>query len=165
MPHKKNPDVWELVRGKSNRIKALPTDITLTVSNLPSGYHRDLQLLKEQIIPALNDLKACLQLANLMLRNIKIKSNILDDPKYRLIFSVEVVNKLTANGMPFRDAYKKVANDIAEGKFTPETKVAHTHEGSIGNLCNQQIERKFKQVIAQFNFAEIEKAYLKLTSC
>jgi argininosuccinate lyase len=165
MPHKKNPDVWELVRGKSNRIKALPTDITLTVSNLPSGYHRDLQLLKEQIIPALNDLKACLQLANLMLLNIKIKSNILDDPKYRLIFSVEVVNKLTTNGMPFRDAYKKVANDIAEGKFTPETKVAHTHEGSIGNLCNQQIERKFKQVIAQFNFAEIEKAYTKLTGC
>jgi argininosuccinate lyase len=162
MPHKKNPDVWELVRGKSNRIKALPTDITLSVSNLPSGYHRDLQLLKEQIIPAINDLKACLTLSELMLQKIQIKDHILEQPKYQLIFSVEVVNKLASEGMPFRDAYKKVAKDIEAGNFKPDTRLNHTHEGSLGNLCNQQIEQKFIAVFNQFRFDKIHAAIKKL---
>ena len=164
MPHKKNPDVWELIRGKCNRIKALPTDITLTVSNLPSGYHRDLQLLKEQMIPALSDLKACLTLAELMLQQIKIKSNILDNPRYQLVYSVEVVNKLVTGGMPFRDAYKQVAKDIEAGKFTPVTQLAHTHEGSIGNLCNDQIERKFDQALTMFHFETVHKAIDQLVA-
>lgn len=158
MPHKKNPDVWELVRGKCNRIKALPTDITLTISNLPSGYHRDLQLLKEQIIPAINDIKQCLTLAELMLKNVKIKENILSEPKYALAFSVEVVNKLVLEGMPFRDAYKKVALDIQAGKFVPETHVNHTHEGSIGNLCNEQISNKFNATMNEFEFNSVANA-------
>ncbi|MCQ2374444.1 MAG: argininosuccinate lyase [Salinivirgaceae bacterium] len=162
MPHKKNPDVWELVRGKCNRIKALPTDITLTISNLPSGYHRDLQLLKEQIIPAINDIKQCLTLAELMLKNVKIKENILAEPKYALAFSVEVVNKLVLEGMPFRDAYKKVALDIQAGKFVPETHVNHTHEGSIGNLCNEQISNKFNATLNEFEFNSVANAISNL---
>lgn len=162
MPHKKNPDVWELVRGKCNRIKALPTDITLTISNLPSGYHRDLQLLKEQIIPAINDIKDCLVLAELMLKNIEVRKNILDEPKYRLAFSVEVVNKLVLSGVPFRDAYKQVAFDIKDNKFVPETHINHTHEGSIGNLCNDQINRKFVAVSASFDFESVDSAIEKL---
>lgn len=158
MPHKKNPDVWELVRGKCNRIKALPTDLTLTISNLPVGYHRDLQLLKEQIIPAINDLKDCLKLAKLMLEHIEIKKKIMEQDKYKLAFSVEVVNKLVLNGVPFRDAYKQVAYDIKDGKFVPETNIHHTHEGSIGNLCNEQIDNKFNQVMASFDFASVESA-------
>lgn len=158
MPHKKNPDVWELVRGKCNRIKALPTDLTLTISNLPSGYHRDLQLLKEQIIPVINDLKDCLVLAELMLKNTEVKKNILEEPKYKLAFSVEVVNKLVLQGVPFRDAYKQVAYDIKEGKFVPETKINHTHEGSIGNLCNQQIGKKYAEVASSFGFEAVYKA-------
>lgn len=162
MPHKKNPDVWELVRGKCNRIKALPTDLTLTISNLPSGYHRDLQLLKEQIIPAINDIKDCLVLAELMLKNIEVKKNILDEPKYKLAFSVEVVNKLVLSGVPFRDAYKQVAYDIKDNKFVPETHINHTHEGSIGNLCNDQINRKFEEVSASFDFESVDSAVEKL---
>ncbi len=158
MPHKKNPDVWELVRGKCNRIKALPTDLTLTISNLPVGYHRDLQLLKEQIIPAINDLKDCLKLAKLMLEHIEIKKKIMEQDKYKLAFSVEVVNKLVLNGVPFRDAYKQVAYDIKDGKFVPETNIHHTHEGSMGNLCNEQIDNKFNQVMASFDFASVESA-------
>lgn len=162
MPHKKNPDVWELVRGKCNRIKALPTDLTLTISNLPSGYHRDLQLLKEQMIPAINDIKDCLVLAELMLKNIEVKKNILDEPKYKLAFSVEVVNKLVLSGVPFRDAYKQVAYDIKDNKFVPETHINHTHEGSIGNLCNDQINRKFEEVSASFDFESVDSAVEKL---
>lgn len=162
MPHKKNPDVWELVRGKCNRIKALPTDLTLTISNLPSGYHRDLQLLKEQIIPAINDIKDCLVLAELMLKNIEVKKNILEEPKYKLAFSVEVVNKLVLSGVPFRDAYKQVAYDIKDNKFVPETNINHTHEGSIGNLCNDQINRKFAEVSASFDFESVDSAIEKL---
>jgi len=162
MPHKKNPDVWELVRGKCNRIKALPTDLTLTISNLPSGYHRDLQLLKDQIIPVITDLKDCLILAELMLKNTEVKKNIMDAPKYQLAFSVEVVNKLVLSGVPFRDAYKQVAFDIKEGKFKPETDIHHTHEGSIGNLCNDQIERKFADVAASFKFEQVDAAIAKL---
>lgn len=162
MPHKKNPDVWELVRGKCNRIKALPTDLTLTISNLPSGYHRDLQLLKEQIIPVITDLKDCLILAELMLKNTEIKKDIMSAQKYQLAFSVEVVNKLVLSGVPFRDAYKQVAYDIKEGKFKPETNIHHTHEGSIGNLCNEQIDRKFTEVSATFSFEQVDTAIAKL---
>jgi len=162
MPHKKNPDVWELVRGKCNRIKALPTDLTLTISNLPSGYHRDLQLLKEQIIPVISDLKECLILAELMLKNTEVKKGIMNEPKYQLAFSVEVVNKLVLSGVPFRDAYKQVAFDIKNGKFKPETSINHTHEGSIGNLCNDQIDRKFADVAASFNFESVDAAVAKL---
>lgn len=162
MPHKKNPDVWELVRGKCNRIKALPTEVTLTVSNLPSGYHRDLQLLKEQIIPALNDLKACLTLAELMLQNIRVKEDILTQPKYKLVFSVEVVNKLVTNGVPFRDAYKQVAKDIENGNYSPDTNLQHTHEGSIGNLCNDAIEKKFSTVLKSFDFSSVHSAIARL---
>lgn len=162
MPHKKNPDVWELVRGKCNRIKALPTDLTLTISNLPSGYHRDLQLLKEQIIPVISDLKECLILAELMLKNTEVKKNIMNEPKYQLAFSVEVVNKLVLSGVPFRDAYKQVAFDIKNGKFKPETSINHTHEGSIGNLCNDQIDRKFADVAASFDFESVDAAVAKL---
>lgn len=162
MPHKKNPDVWELVRGKCNRIKALPADLTLTISNLPVGYHRDLQLLKEQIIPAINDLKDCLKLAKLMLEHIEIKKNIMEQDKYKLAFSVEVVNKLVLNGVPFRDAYKQVAFDIKDGKFVAETNINHTHEGSIGNLCNDKIDIKFSQVAESFDFEAVQKAIEKL---
>lgn len=162
MPHKKNPDVWELVRGKCNRIKALPTDLTLTISNLPSGYHRDLQLLKEQIIPVITDLKDCLILAELMLKNTEIKKDIMSAQKYQLAFSVEVVNKLVLSGVPFRDAYKQVAYDIKEDKFKPETNIHHTHEGSIGNLCNDQIDRKFAEVSASFSFEQVDTAIAKL---
>ena len=162
MPHKKNPDVWELVRGKCNRIKALPADLTLTISNLPSGYHRDLQLLKEQIIPSINDIKDCIVLAELMLKNIEVKKNILDEPKYKLAFSVEVVNSLVLSGVPFRDAYKQVAYDIKDNKFVPETHLNHTHEGSIGNLCNDQINRKFEEVSASFDFDSVSSAIEKL---
>lgn len=162
MPHKKNPDVWELVRGKCNRIKALPTDLTLTISNLPSGYHRDLQLLKEQIIPVISDLKDSLALAELMLKNTEVKKGIMNESKYQLAFSVEVVNKLVLSGVPFRDAYKQVAFDIKNGKFKPETSINHTHEGSIGNLCNDQIDRKFTDVAASFDFESVDAAVAKL---
>lgn len=162
MPHKKNPDVWELVRGKSNRIKAVVTDIMLTTSNLPSGYHRDLQLLKEQIIPAINDIKDCLQLAGLMLSNIKVKQGILDDNKYLYLFSVEEVNNLVLQGVPFRDAYKQVGQKIEKGMFGGNFELKHTHEGSIGNLCNQQISDKFNATLAKFNFADIDSAFNKL---
>ncbi len=162
MPHKKNPDVWELVRGKSNRIKAVVTDIMLTTSNLPSGYHRDLQLLKEQIIPAINDIKDCLQLAGLMLSNIKVKQGILDDNKYLYLFSVEEVNNLVLQGVPFRDAYKQVGQKIEKGMFGGNFELKHTHEGSIGNLCNQQISDKFNATLALFNFADIDSAFNKL---
>ncbi len=158
MPHKKNPDVWELVRGKCNRIKALPTDLTLTISNLPSGYHRDLQLFKEQIIPAINDIKDCLVLAELMLKNIEVKKNILDEPKYKLAFSVEVVNKLVLSGVPFRDAYKQVGMEIMDGKFEYHGELHHTHEGSLGNLCNDRIASKMDRILGGFTFSRVSEA-------
>lgn len=133
MPHKKNPDVWELIRSHGNKLQALPNEITMMITNLPSGYHRDLQLLKENLFPAFGVLKDCLRMAGLMLENIRIKENILDDEKYRYLFSVEVVNRLVLEGVPFREAYKQVGLDIEKGNFEPEQTVQHTHEGSIGN--------------------------------
>ncbi|WP_026768262.1 argininosuccinate lyase [Asinibacterium sp. OR53] len=158
MPHKKNPDVFELIRSHCNRIKALPNEIMLMTANLPSGYHRDLQLLKEHLFPAFQTLKDCIQMATLMLDNIRIKENILADEKYKYAFSVEEVNKLVLNGVPFRDAYKQVGMDIEEGKFTYSTALNHVHEGSIGNLCNDKITGMMHEVIDGFGFEKVHRA-------
>src|SRR6187401_1747048 len=158
MPHKKNPDVFELIRSHCNRIKALPNEIMMMTTNLPSGYHRDLQLLKEHLFPAFKTLKDCIEIAGLMLNNIEIKKDILTDEKYKYLFSVEEVNKLVNKGMPFRDAYKKVGLDIEAGNFKYDTSVHHTHEGSIGNLCTREIKKQMQKVIDSFPFTKIEKA-------
>ncbi len=158
MPHKKNPDVFELIRGKCNSLQALATEITLLTTNLPSGYHRDLQLLKEKLFPAFQTLKDCLQMTHLMLSNIEVKDSILTDEKYKYLFSVEEVNKLVLSGVPFRDAYKKIGQEIEMGKFDYTPKVNHTHEGSIGNLCNAEITQNFKAIVSKFNFEKVEVA-------
>jgi argininosuccinate lyase len=162
MPHKKNPDVFELIRAKCNGLQSLPNEIAMLTTNLPSGYHRDLQLLKEKLFPAFQTLKDCLQMASLMLTNIQVKENILDDEKYKYLFSVEEVNKLVLGGMPFRDAYKKVGQDIEQGKFSYQPQVNHTHEGSIGNLCNDKIKVNFENVLSKFNFNKIKNALNRL---
>lgn len=162
MPHKKNPDVFELIRAKCNSLQALPNELILLTSNLPSGYHRDLQILKEKLFPAFETLKDCLQMATLMLSSIHVKENILEDEKYKFLFSVEEVNKLVLSGVPFRDAYKKIGQDIENGKFTYSTQLNHTHEGSIGNLGNDKIKANFSKVISLFNFNKTAKAYQKL---
>jgi len=153
MPHKKNPDVFELIRAKCNRIQSIPNELILLISNLPSGYHRDLQLTKEILFPAIEELKACLQIAGLMVSNIIIKDDILDDEKYKYLFSVEAVNELVNKGIPFREAYKQVGNQIEKGEFNFDykNKLHHIHEGSIGNLCNNKIEDAMKAVLAKFN--------------
>lgn len=155
MPHKKNPDVFELIRARANQLIALPNDIALLTTNLPSGYHRDMQLLKEKLFPAIQALKDCLKLMQLMLSNIRVKENILKDDQYKFLFSVEEVNKLVLSGMPFRDAYKKVGLDIEQGNYNPAKEVNHTHEGSIGNLNNKQIEQMMDQTLAKFDFAKV----------
>lgn len=140
MPHKKNPDVFELIRGRCNRIQAVPNELTLLINNLPSGYHRDMQLTKEVLFPAIESLKACIKMAILMLENIQIKDGILDDERYKYIFTVEKLNDLVAQGMPFRDAYRQVGNEVNDGTFSYSVnQLHHTHEGSIGNLCNDLI--------------------------
>ena len=149
MPHKKNPDVWELIRGKCNLIQGLPNQIAMMTTNLPLGYNRDLQLLKEILFPAIADLRSCLQMAHYMLENISVQTDILNDPKYDYLFSVEVVNNLALNGTPFREAYKKVGLDIEAGNFKAPHTVHHTHEGSIGNLCNDQIAKLMEQAEAE----------------
>ena len=151
MPHKKNPDVFELIRAKCNRIQSLPNELTLLINNLPSGYHRDLQLTKEILFPALVELKSCLQLMALMLSNMKVHEDILSDQKYKYIFSVEAVNELVNKGISFRDAYKEIGNQINSGQFVYDHKKPnHTHEGSIGNLCNQEIEKEMEKVLGKF---------------
>ena len=162
MPHKKNPDVFELIRSHCNRIKALPNEIMLITTNLPSGYHRDLQLLKEHLFPAFKTLKDCIKMAGLMLSNIEIKKDILTDTKYKYLFSVEEVNKLVNNGMPFRDAYKKVGLDIEARNFKYDTTINHTHEGSIGNLCTAQIKQLMQQVVSSFPFGRVQSAIKQL---
>ena len=163
MPHKKNPDVFELIRSHCNRIKSLPNEITMMTTSLPSGYHRDLQLLKEHLFPAFKTLNDCLEMAGLMLFNIEIKKDILADEKYKYLFSVEEVNKLVNTGMPFRDAYKKIGLDISvPGKFTYNTSIAHTHEGSIGNLCTEEINKMMKKVVHSFPFRAVNAALEKL---
>ena len=158
MPHKKNPDVWEIMRGKCNRIQALPNDVAMMTTNLPSGYHRELQLLKELLFPAFTELKSCLHMATFMLQNITVKTDILNDPKYAYLFSVEEVNRLTLSGTPFRDAYKQVGLAIEKGEFNPDKKVNHTHEGSIGNLGNEYIEEAFNKLVSNFDFAKVKQA-------
>lgn len=162
MPHKKNPDVFELIRSHCNRLKALPNEIMLMTSNLPSGYHRDLQLLKEHLFPAFQTLKDCLAMAGLMLSNINIKENILANEKYKYLFSVEEVNKLVLKGVPFRNAYKQIGMAIEEGKFTYTTAVDHVHEGSIGNLCNDNIQAMMQQTLTKFTFEKVHTAIKQL---
>ena len=164
MPHKKNPDVFELIRSHCNRIKSLPNEITMMTTNLPSGYHRDLQLLKEHLFPSFKTLKECIEMAALMLSNIEVKKDILADEKYRFLFSVEEVNKLVNAGMPFRDAYKKIGLDIEAGNFSYDPNIQHTHEGSIGNLCTDQIRKQMQKVINSFPFASVHSAINKLLS-
>jgi argininosuccinate lyase len=153
-----------LIRAKCNTLIALPNEIALITANLPSGYHRDLQLLKEKLFPAFQTLNDCIRMTGLMLSNIQIKDNILDDEKYKYLFSVEEVNKLVLSGMPFRDAYKKIGQDIEAGKFSYSTKINHTHEGSIGNLSNMAIIKNFDQVLSSFAFEIPRKAIEKLVS-
>jgi argininosuccinate lyase len=158
MPHKKNPDVFELIRARANQLLSLPNDIALLTTNLPSGYHRDMQLLKEKLFPAIQSLKDCLRMMQLMLSNVNVKENILEDDKYKFLFSVEEVNKLVLSGMPFRDAYKKIGLDIEQGKYNPTKEVKHAHEGSIGNLNTDQIKRMMNDVLSKFGFEKADKA-------
>lgn len=162
MPHKKNPDVFELTRAKCNKIQALPQQIILIMNNLPCGYFRDLQIIKEVFLPAFEELKDCLRMAAYIINKIQVNEHILDDPKYDNMFSVEEVNRLATGGMPFRDAYKKVGLDIEAGKFTPDKRVHHIHEGSIGNLCNDKIHELMEQVWSGFNFARTREAENRL---
>jgi len=162
MPHKKNPDVFEILRAKCNKIQSLPIELGMITNNLPSGYFRDMQVLKESYLPVFDEMANCLEMATYSVSNIKVKEGILDDPKYRYLFSVEEVNKLVLSGTPFRDAYKKVAADIENGQFNPETEVNHQHEGSIGNLCNEAIAHKMNAVIKQFNKEKIKKCLAAL---
>ncbi|WP_407429597.1 argininosuccinate lyase [Arcticibacter sp.] len=164
MPHKKNPDVFELIRSRCNKIQALPNEITLMTTNLPSGYHRDLQLLKESLFPAFTSLNECLEMTTYMLKHISIKADILDDPKYAYLFSVEAVNEEVLKGLPFREAYKKVGLEIESGNFQAPASVKHVHEGSIGNLCNAQITDAYKSVVNNFNFKKVEDAIDALVS-
>lgn len=158
MPHKKNPDVFELIRAKSNKLQALPQQVTLIMNNLPVGYFRDLQIIKEVFLPAFDDLKDCLQMAAYIINKIEVNEHILDNPMYDPMFSVEEVNRLAANGMPFRDAYKKVGLDIEAGNFVPDKNIHHTHEGSIGNLMNAEIQQLFNSILSDFHFERMEQA-------
>ena len=158
MPHKKNPDVFELIRAKSNKLQALPAQITLVMNNLPSGYFRDLQIIKEEFLPAFGELKDCLLMAAYIVNKMEVNEHILDDPRYDLMFSVEEVNRLAADGMPFRDAYKKVGLDIEAGRFVPDKNIHHTHEGSIGNLCNDRIRGLMDGIMSGFTFEKMEQA-------
>ncbi|MGM9758846.1 MAG: argininosuccinate lyase [Parabacteroides sp.] len=162
MPHKKNPDVFELTRAKCNKIQGLPNQITLIFNNLPSGYFRDLQIIKEVFLPAFDELKDCLRMVTHMMREIKVNEHIMDDNKYAPIFSVEAVNRLVLEGVPFRDAYKQVGLDIEAGHFVPDKQVHHTHEGSIGNLCNDQISQLMENVLKGFSFERVNQAEQQL---
>ncbi len=162
MPHKKNPDVFELVRSRCNKIQALPNEIALMTTNLPSGYHRDLQLLKENLFPSFQSLSECLEITTFMLDHISIKTDILNDPKYDYLFSVEVVNNEVLQGIPFREAYRNIGLAIEQGTFKPSKEVNHTHEGSIGNLCNQEIVRMFNDNLKAFDFPNVENAIANL---
>ncbi len=164
MPHKKNPDVFELIRAKSNKLQSLPTQVTLIQNNLPCGYFRDLQIIKEVFLPAFDELKDCLNMTAYIINKIEVREDILDNPMYDPIFSVEEVNRLAVEGMPFRDAYKKVGLDIEAGKFTPNKNIHHTHEGSIGNLCNDRIQALMQSILDGFHFEKVEEAEKKLLS-
>ena len=162
MPHKKNPDVFELLRAKCNRLQALPTDIILIMNNLPSGYFRDLQIIKELFLPAFGEIKDCLNMATYIIKRIEVNKEILNDSRYDAMFSVEEVNRIATEGMPFRDAYKKVGLDIEAGTFTPDKNIRHTHEGSIGNLCNEQIAELMENICKAMNFDKSREAVAAL---
>lgn len=162
MPHKKNPDVFELTRAKCNKIQGLPNQITLISNNLPSGYFRDLQIIKEVFLPAFDELRDCLVMATHIIKEVKVNEHILDDEKYSLIFSVEEVNRLVLSGVPFRDAYKQVGLEIEAGRFVPQKDIRHTHEGSIGNLCNDRISALMQSIIDGFSFAKTNEAERRL---
>ena len=162
MPHKKNPDVFELIRAKSNKLQSLPQQIMLIMNNLPVGYFRDLQIIKEVFLPAFDELKDCLQMAAYIINKMAVDEHILDNPMYDPMFSVEEVNLLAANGMPFRDAYKKVGLEIESGQFRADKNIHHTHEGSMGNLCNDKIEALMNQTMAEFGFDRVRKAEAQL---
>ena len=158
MPHKKNPDVFELTRAKCNKIQGLPNQITLISNNLPSGYFRDLQIIKELFLPSFEELEDCLRMVTHMMREIKVNEHILDDEKYTLMFSVEEVNRLVLSGMPFRDAYKQVGLAIEVGQFVANKDIHHTHEGSVGNLCTEAIAKLMRQVVEGFDFDKVNTA-------
>ncbi len=162
MPHKKNPDVFELLRSHCNKIQAMPTQITLMVNNLPSGYFRDLQIVKEVFLPAFSDLKSCLEIAAFALSEITVKEGLLDDERYKYVFSVEDVNRLVMQGVPFRDAYKQVGMEIQAGNYQPDKKIEHSHAGSLGNLCLDEISAKMNAVLSQFGFEKMDEALDKL---
>ena len=162
MPHKKNPDVFELIRAKCNKIQALPQQVMMIMNNLPVGYFRDLQIIKEVFLPAFDELADCLQMAAYIINKIEVNEHILDNPMYDPIFSVEEVNRLAAAGMPFRDAYKKVGLEIEAGTFHADHNIHHTHEGSIGNLCNDEINALMSNVLKGFNFERMTEAEKKL---
>ena len=162
MPHKKNPDVFELIRAKSNKIQSLPQQIMLIMNNLPVGYFRDLQIIKEVFLPAFNELKDCLRMAAYIINKMEVNKHILDNPMYDPIFSVEEVNRLAAAGMPFRDAYKKVGMEIEAGTFKADHHIHHTHEGSIGNLCNDRIQELMDKTLDGFHFERVEEAERRL---
>jgi argininosuccinate lyase len=162
MPHKKNPDVAELLRGKTNKLKSLPNEIQLVMSNLPSGYHREMQILKEILMPAFTEITDCLDITHFMLSGIEVKDGILENEKYDLLFSVERVNELVLQGIPFREAYKIIGNEIESGTYMPNRNLAHTHEGSIGNLCNPEISTMMQEVMGRFGFEKVEKAIERL---
>ena len=162
MPHKKNPDVFELVRAHGNRLMALPNEIMMITVNLPSGYHRDLQLLKEHLFPAFRDLRSCIEMLRLMFSNVSVKKDILNDPKYNDLFTVEELNKLVLEGVPFRDAYKKIGEMVESGEFTSTAKISHSHEGSISNLQNEAISTAFRNVVERFNFSKVSTALEQL---
>ena len=163
MPHKKNPDVFELLRGKCNLLQALPGQVSLLINNLPAGYHRDFQLLKEVIFPAIRNMKECLEMIAFVLPKLKIHDNLMDDPKYAYLFTVEKVNELVLEGVPFRDAYKQVGEMVEKNEFVPGNKISHVHEGSIGQLCNKEIFQKWKMIKDRFPFRKIEEKYSFLT--
>ena len=158
MPHKKNPDVFELIRAKSNKLQALPEQIILVINNLPSGYFRDLQIVKEVFLPAFDELEDCLRMTTYIIQRMEVNAHILDNPMYDPIFSVEEVNRLAAKGVPFRDAYKQVALQIAQGTYRADKQIRHTHEGSIGNLCNEEIKQLMQQLLSAFHFERMEAA-------
>jgi argininosuccinate lyase len=164
MPHKKNPDVFELTRAKCNKLQAMPQQIMLIMNNLPSGYFRDLQIIKEIFLPAFEELRDCLQMTTYIISKIQVNEHILDDARYDLMFSVEEVNKRAASGTPFRDAYKQVGLEIEAGQFVPVKEVQHTHEGSIGNLCNDRIAALMEEVLKDFHFERMTQAEQKLIS-
>ena len=162
MPHKKNPDVFELTRARCNKIQSVPQQITFITNNLPSGYFRDLQIMKEVFVPAFDELRACLEMTTMMMDQIEVNRDILKDPKYDYLFSVEEVNRLVLSGVPFRDAYKQVGLSIEAGEFTPDKNIHHTHEGSIGNLCNDEIKIYKDSIVEQFDFFKVHEAIRNL---